>query len=322
MRRVQSRYMMIWCALVFAALWAVSVSAQPVIPNGVFVRESNGQIWLVLDGQRVSLPVWQATDEQIASLPVSDRWAVMNEAGAMVSGNQPAWHAEQAAARAAAQAAAPQPTAAATPTESTARPTTSSSLVITEFTTYRASGGSETTYIVGILENQAVTPVAVRTIAVSLLGASGETIGGGTATDAPNVLPPGRRAPWRAVVSNAPAFQDVRIQVEGGPTDTYTARDVTHDLRVDGVTAQPRRGFTSAKIAGQVVNTGTETVGTTKILAAIFGSDGRLVDVRDAYSKLEALPPGQSSPFEVTFTSDRVNGPSRHELFVEARFKR
>jgi hypothetical protein len=37
--------------------------AQPAIPNGVFVRESNGTVWLVLNGERVNVPMWAASDE-------------------------------------------------------------------------------------------------------------------------------------------------------------------------------------------------------------------------------------------------------------------
>ena len=74
-----------------AALWLATTAAQSSIPNGVFVRESNGATWLILDGQRVNVPVWQATDADIDALPVSDRWAVMNAAGAITAGDRPAW---------------------------------------------------------------------------------------------------------------------------------------------------------------------------------------------------------------------------------------
>lgn len=75
------------------ATWAVTTvtTAQSTIPNGVFVKNSEGLLWLVLDGQRVKIPVWSATDDEIAALPVPDRWAVMNDAGAIVAGDRPAW---------------------------------------------------------------------------------------------------------------------------------------------------------------------------------------------------------------------------------------
>jgi hypothetical protein len=76
---------------VVVAFWLGRASAQGTIPNGVFVRNSEGGIWLVLDGQRVRLPIWQAADEEIAGLPLADRWAVMNDAGAIIAGDRPLW---------------------------------------------------------------------------------------------------------------------------------------------------------------------------------------------------------------------------------------
>lgn len=73
--------------------WALTIgtSAQSNIPNGVFVKSSEGLVWLVLEGQRIKIPVWPASDDDIAALPVADRWTVMNDAGAIVAGDRPAW---------------------------------------------------------------------------------------------------------------------------------------------------------------------------------------------------------------------------------------
>lgn len=80
-------------AIAVIGTWCLTTvsSAQSSIPNGVFVRNSEGLLWLVLDGQRVKIPVWPASDEEIAALPVADRWAVMNADGAIVAGDRPAW---------------------------------------------------------------------------------------------------------------------------------------------------------------------------------------------------------------------------------------
>lgn len=77
--------------IVVVTFWLGRASAQGTIPNGVFVRNSEGGIWLVLDGQRVRLPIWQASDEEIAGIPLADRWAVMNDASAIVDGDRPSW---------------------------------------------------------------------------------------------------------------------------------------------------------------------------------------------------------------------------------------
>ncbi len=77
------------------ATWGLaSASAQSSIPNGVFVNDVDGTTWLVLDGQRVALPIWQASEADIAAIPQSDRYAVMNDAGGLVAGDRPSWLAD------------------------------------------------------------------------------------------------------------------------------------------------------------------------------------------------------------------------------------
>jgi hypothetical protein len=69
-------------------------SAQPAIPNGVFVRDGAGSYWLVLDGQRVGVPVF-ATGQGVADdLPISARWIIPADNGGLTLGNRPAWHAD------------------------------------------------------------------------------------------------------------------------------------------------------------------------------------------------------------------------------------
>lgn len=82
-------------------------SAQSSIPDGVFVRDGAGVVWLVLGGQRVYVPIWAASDLDVAALPASDRWAVMNDAGAIVAGDQPAWYGSKEAPVAQASPAVP-----------------------------------------------------------------------------------------------------------------------------------------------------------------------------------------------------------------------
>jgi hypothetical protein len=76
---------------IVATWYVTTVSAQSSIPDGVFVRRSDGTIWLVLGGQRIHVPIWPASDTEIAALPESDRYAVMNDDGVIVAGDRPGW---------------------------------------------------------------------------------------------------------------------------------------------------------------------------------------------------------------------------------------
>lgn len=238
----------------------------------------------------------------------------MNEAGAIVGGARPAWYVDPPSQARSEPIAAP-----------SSRPTTPSTdvgLVATDFSTYTSRFASGTVYVAGLIENQGTADAGVRTIAVSLFGANGETVGGAEAVYKPSVLRTGMRAGWLAVVSDVPSFKEVRIQVEPGPARSSFGPQITHDVRTEGVTMLAGRSNTRSKIAGQVVNGGDQETGHAVILAAVFSADGKILDVNQAYSKLETLGPGQSSPFEVTFVSEAAQAPARYELYAEARLKR
>jgi hypothetical protein len=80
-----------WLALIVAAFGLGQASAQPAIPDGVFVRDSADNTWLVTNGTRAVVPIHPATDEQIAALPESGRWVASAADGAITLGDRPAW---------------------------------------------------------------------------------------------------------------------------------------------------------------------------------------------------------------------------------------
>lgn len=66
------------------------IRAEPRIPDGVFVKDSAETVWLVLDGRRVRVPIYPATHDEVAAIPVNGRWLVPQD-GAVVLGPQPEW---------------------------------------------------------------------------------------------------------------------------------------------------------------------------------------------------------------------------------------
>jgi hypothetical protein len=81
--------------LVFAVLvfWlgrgSSDLSAQALLPDGVFVRDSGGTIWLIIGGQRAQVPIFPADDSAIASVPDSGQWVVQGDGGILTLGGQP-----------------------------------------------------------------------------------------------------------------------------------------------------------------------------------------------------------------------------------------
>jgi hypothetical protein len=79
-------------ALVALAVFAFGMgqtSAQPALPDGVFVRDSAGTIWLIIGGQRAQVPFYPAGDDVIASVADSGQWVVPGEGGILTLGAQP-----------------------------------------------------------------------------------------------------------------------------------------------------------------------------------------------------------------------------------------
>lgn len=64
-------------------------SALAQLPDGVFVRDSGGAIWLITGGQRAQVPIYPAGDDAIFAVPDSGLWVVPGEGGALTLGGPP-----------------------------------------------------------------------------------------------------------------------------------------------------------------------------------------------------------------------------------------
>src|SRR3954470_8283847 len=80
-------------ALAVLAFWlghgSSNLSAQPLLPDGVFVRSSDGTIWLIIGGQRAKVPFFPANDDVINAVPDSGQFVVSGEGGNLALGGQP-----------------------------------------------------------------------------------------------------------------------------------------------------------------------------------------------------------------------------------------
>jgi len=72
------------------ALLSRPTGAEPRIPDGTFVRDAGDAVWLVLEGRRVRVPIYPATHDEVAAIPMSGQWLVPQDGG-VVLGSRPAW---------------------------------------------------------------------------------------------------------------------------------------------------------------------------------------------------------------------------------------
>lgn len=288
---------------VFLALsvWLLvsGVQAQSSVPNGVFVRESNGTTWLVLDGQRVSIPIWSATDSDIGAIPQSGRWATMNDAGAIVAGDRPAWLESR-------------------PMSGGPAVHGNISLAATNVIHFRNSING--VQVNGFIENTGSAPAGSLDLAISLLNGSGSTVGAGGGETGLHVIPPGGRVPFAASIGSAPDFKEVRVQVQGKPPGAFDRYATS--WKIEGMQAASATRAAWPKITGQVVNTGNETATLVRLTVAVYDKNGELLEVRDGFAKLDEIAPGQSSPFEIEFIGGRgLKDLPSYEVWVEGRTK-
>lgn len=99
-----------------------AIQAQSAIPVYAFVQDSTGQVWIVGKTARVAIPIYAATDEQIAGIPWNGQWMVPTDAG-IGPGARPSWSTAEPTlpSGAATTEVAPAPTAAATATTAPAQ---------------------------------------------------------------------------------------------------------------------------------------------------------------------------------------------------------
>jgi hypothetical protein len=80
-------------ALAAVAFWlgrgSADLSAQALLPDGVFVRDSGGGVWLIIGGQRAQVPFLPAGDDIIFAVPDSGQWVVQGEGGVLTLGGMP-----------------------------------------------------------------------------------------------------------------------------------------------------------------------------------------------------------------------------------------
>lgn len=96
MQRLRSAFTL---ALAVLATWTITTAtAQTGIPNYAYVRDSAGQDFVISGGQRIAVPIYPATDEQIAAIPWPGQWLGLKADGSgYENGQRPDWSTSAAA---------------------------------------------------------------------------------------------------------------------------------------------------------------------------------------------------------------------------------
>jgi len=181
---------------------------------------------------------------------------------------------------------------------------------------YKDSIGN--TAIQGLVQNNGDAEVGSVQVVISLLDEAGKTVGAGSDSPRPSILKPGQKGVWDTTISNAPAFKEVKLQVQASPVDNLARIFSYSDFEArDVVIGAPARGGWQ-KVSGQIVNTGQKVATSVLLSIAIYDEAGKFYYTDLASAKLNEIAPGITSPFEFSFVTNRPAKPiDKYDIFIQ-----
>jgi hypothetical protein len=179
------------------------------------------------------------------------------------------------------------------------------------YTSYRDSIG--TLWFVGEILNKGNASAESIDLALSLLDDNNNVAAVGSTNL--SFIQSNGKFPFKIMVDNAPqAWKDVKIQIQGGPSDSASFMPPYVDFKTTNVNNQPS-DFGGFSLTGTVTNTGQKTATLVNVVAAIYDKDGKVIDVADTFTALTDIAPGGDSPFSIDFLNI-TGAPTGYGLFV------
>ncbi len=171
-----------------------------------------------------------------------------------------------------------------------------------------------TLFIVGEVLNPLSTPVQRVRVAVTLYGEEGEVVNVVQAQVLREVIPPGERSPYVARVEQGPV--DLTAWRAQATYEPASPEALVGGLSVRGLIPYvDREGF--LVLRGTAHNAGTDKANFVRVVAALYDSQGRILNASFSYPLNYHLAPGTSDVFEVKFRS-HFDGWTSYEVFVDS----
>jgi hypothetical protein len=179
------------------------------------------------------------------------------------------------------------------------------------YTSYLDSIGVR--WFAGEILNKGNAPAESVEVALSLLDSNGNVAAVGTTSL--SFVQANGKFPFKIMVDSAPQeWKDVKFQIQGSPSDSFSFMPPYVDFTTSNVNGQPS-DFGGFSLTGTVTNTGQETATLVNVVAAAYDEDGKVIDVADTFTALSDIAPGGDSPFSIDFLS-MTEAPASYELFV------
>ncbi len=150
-------------------------------------------------------------------------------------------------------------------------------------------------HIVGEVANRSDKPQAFVKVTATLYDEAGTVIETDFTYTAIDIVPPGQTVPFELSTDQYANLADYKVQVQGRPADElpYAGLSVVNQSDyVDDI------GY--RHIVGEVSNQGQASAEFVQVVASLYDEAGQIVGTDFTYADLDVLPPGGTSPFELS----------------------
>lgn len=171
-------------------------------------------------------------------------------------------------------------------------------------------------HIIGLLANKSERPLRSVRVLASLLDAEGEFFNSASTVALINLTLPGEAVPFHFMLSNVPELADYELVAQFDEADDDDVAETCRDFGIKDATGKAdAQGYS---ISGLVENRCDTRVDYIRVVGSVFDVEDQLVGVGMTIAKLDALAPGQASPFELILTDVSAEDATRFALLAEA----
>ncbi len=183
---------------------------------------------------------------------------------------------------------------------------------VDNYASYINSSGSPV--VAGEVVNHGSSPVRSVEVKVSFIDGSGKVIDSGMASTAPEIIPPGQRAPFMLVGGSgyASRIQSYELQIVNF-AEAKAKPAALHVTSSEGLSD----GLIGASIWGELENTGKDVATSTKVYATFYDSSGKVIGYDSAPADVAVIKPGGKSSFTVSM-NERTPSIMSYTLFAES----
>jgi hypothetical protein len=165
-------------------------------------------------------------------------------------------------------------------------------------------------HIVGEVRNNSDAPMEFVKVVATLYDDTGNVTGTDFAYTELDIVLPGGKSPFETGTDQWQGTTNYKLQIEGsqGSPPRQDIVILSHSHYTDGDWLHVR---------GEVQNTGDTPAEFVKIVVTLYDAAGEVVGTDFAYTELDTVPPGSTSPFETG--TDHWPGFDHYEVQVQAK---